>query len=72
VKLQTFNPPLEITQVTLPGAGAVAEGRPLKLTLRLGALRDVPVDRVEVELVRKLRYGYGRGNVYGFVYTAWE
>jgi hypothetical protein len=72
MKAQTSNPAVEITHIYLPGGEAVPEGSPLKLILQVEALRNARIESLDVELVRKLRYGYGRGNMYGFVYTAWQ
>ncbi|MCU1574678.1 MAG: hypothetical protein JWO93_2760 [Micrococcaceae bacterium] len=72
MKPQTSNPSLQIKRIHLLDGDAVPEGSPLRLTMELEALREVQVEGLDVELVRKLRYGYGRGTMYGFVYTAWQ
>ena len=55
-----------------PSDGVVIEGNSLGVTIRITALRPALIERVDIALIRKVNYTYGRGNVYGGVFPARE
>jgi hypothetical protein len=55
-----------------PSDGVVLEGESLGVKLTITALRPAMIEDVEIALIRKVNYTYGRGNIYGGVFPARE
>ena len=68
----TTDTAVQVSVELSPSDGVVIEGNSLGVTIRITALRPALIERVDVALIRKVNYTYGRGNVYGGVFPARE
>jgi hypothetical protein len=68
----TTDTAVQVSVELTPKDGVVVEGSSLTVAIHVTALRTATIDRVQVELVRKINYTYGRGNIYGAVFPARE
>ncbi|MHA7262412.1 hypothetical protein ACX80W_04305 [Arthrobacter sp. TMN-37] len=67
---QHRTPPLDIDIRPLPTKRAVAEGESFSVDVEAVAERDVVAEKVVLEVVQVIDYGYGRTNLHGVIYTA--
>jgi hypothetical protein len=68
----TTDTAVQVSVELTPSDGVVVEGDSLGVDLRITALRPAMIEEVEIALIRKVNYTYGRGNIYGGVFPARE
>jgi hypothetical protein len=68
----TTDTAVQVSVELTPSDGVVVEGEKLGVRLTITALRPAMIEDVEIALIRKVNYTYGRGNIYGGVFPARE